>query len=163
MSLTTRAITNLGLSSDQVQVVNSVVRTTEGDYLQLERDHGERSVDADGHVHVVIRPFQPADMAEIEKLGERFWKELSGVLTPAQLDSARALGLERGLFPAAQNRFGPSRAVTTVEMWRDRAGNYHYMDTMSPTRGGETITTNSGPNINLVIPPRFRVYWTEPK
>jgi hypothetical protein len=157
LTFNSRVVSELKLNQDQIQVVNSIIRTTERDYLQIERKHADRSVDAAGHVHVVITPIVGADSSAIEKMGEQLWKELGGVLTPVQLDSARSLSIERALLPATANR-----TTNIVEMWKDAAGFYHFTDTTESARGGEISNTRPpGTNFNAIIPARFWPYWTE--
>jgi|GEM_PF-3514838 serine/threonine protein kinase len=156
LAVNQRAITNLNLTADQIQVVNTIFRTTDRDYLQIEHPYADRSVDAAGHVHVTFRPLGEADTAAFQKLEEQMWKELGGVLDPAQMESARKLNFERTLFPLTA-----LRGVNVVEIWRDPAGLYHFSDTQESGRRGETSNSRFGTNFNQVVPPRYRAYWSE--
>ena len=156
LAVNQRVITDLKLSPDQVQLVNTIVRTTDRDYLQIERSHADRTVDAAGHVHVTIKPLGADGLKAAQELGAQMWKEMGGVLDPGQLAGARKLNFERFLFPLTINR-----GVNMVEMWKDEGGLYHFSDTQESTRRGETSRSSSGTNFNLIIPRRYRIYWQE--
>jgi hypothetical protein len=85
------------------------------------------------------------------------WRELAGVFNPAQLDKARKLPsdpFDSRLFPLNTNE------TESRELWRDNAGQYHYMEDLASLRSGETNRTSVSTNINI-IPPRYRRYLDE--
>jgi serine/threonine protein kinase len=69
-----RVVTNLNLTSDQIQLVNAILRTTDRDYLQIEHRYTERTVDAAGHIHLTLKPLSATDDAAVEKMGEQMWQ-----------------------------------------------------------------------------------------
>jgi serine/threonine protein kinase len=158
LAVNARVAADLRLTPDQIQLVNTIIRTGDRDYLQLERGQADRSVDAAGHVHVAIKPLGADGVKAAGELGARMWRELGGVLDSAQLEQARKLNFERALFPLAMTRAGNTNMV---EMWKDDAGWYHFTDTQESSRRGETSRSSSGTNFNLIIPRRYRVYWQE--
>src|ERR1039458_1077410 len=142
-------VSQLQLNPDQLQVANTIIRTTYKDYLQIERNHARQTKDPNGHLYVTITPFTDEEVSQVQKLSAQMWKELGGVFTPAQLQSARKLPIEARLLPVnRRNR------VDTLELWRDRGGQYHYIDDSESVLRGETIRSNA--STNLVIPPLFR-------
>jgi serine/threonine protein kinase len=150
-------ITNLSLTTDQTQLLNDIIRTTEKDYLQIERRYANRTVDAAGHVHVTFKPLSAADLTAVEKLGDQMLKELAGVLDPAQMEEARKLNFERTMFPLASQR-----GVNVAEIWRDASGLYYFSDTQEAAgRRGAFPNNRFGTNFNQIVPPRFRAYWQE--
>jgi serine/threonine protein kinase len=138
-----RMINKLHLDKDQVQNVNKVLHRYEREFIGLERRHTERSKDSAGHIHISIQPFP----TEMDDLMARMWTELSGVMTPSQLDEAKNLHFER-LFPHT------GKEPVNMEVWMEN-GDIHYVESQEP--GG--TTTNGGPIRSL--PPRYR--WTLPE
>ena len=145
------AVAQLQLNPDQLQVANTIIRTTYKDYLQIERNHARRTKDASGHVHVSITPLTPEEVAQVQKLGGQMWKELGGVFTPAQLENARKLPIDARLLPVNRNR------LEKVEMWKDTDGYYHFIDASESPRTGGISQIESSTNI-IVIPQRYRPY-----
>ncbi|MGA2542732.1 MAG: serine/threonine-protein kinase [Verrucomicrobiota bacterium] len=144
-------VSELQLNPDQLQVANTIIRTTYRDYLQIERLHARRTKDAAGHVHVTITPLSEEDVAQVQKLGGQLWRELDGVLTPAQQETAHNRRIERALLPLNTNQ------TDTVEIWKDKDGEYHFIDTSQSPRRGGISRTSSSTNI-IVIPSRYRPY-----
>jgi hypothetical protein len=144
-------VSELQLNPDQLQVANTIIRTTYRDYLQIERMHAKRTKDANGHVHVTITPLSEEDVAQVQKLAGQMWRELDGVLTPAQQETAHNRRIERALLPLNTNQ------TDTVEIWKDKDGEYHFIDTSQSPRRGGISRTSSSTNI-IVIPSRYRPY-----
>jgi serine/threonine protein kinase len=147
LSLTPRAVTNLEISPEQVQVVNAILHTARQDFSQMQSNYISHSKDAAGHVHVTIKPFTAADAARVKTLRAQMWKELGGVFTPAQLDKARKLPtdpFDARVLPLLTNQ------TEFREMWRDSSGEYHYIDDSESASRGETIRSNASPNINII-------------
>ena len=152
LSLAPRAVTNLQLSPEQVQVVNTIVHTAGQDFAQIHNRYVAHTKDAAGHVHITVKPLADADVTRVKALREQMWKELGGVFTPAQLDKARKLPtdpFDERVLPLVTNR------TETREMWRDGGGEYHYIDDLESVRGGETIRSNASTNISI-IPRAYR-------
>jgi len=150
-SLTPRAVTNLQLSPEQVQVINTIVHTAGQDFSQIHSNYVAHSRDAAGHVHVTVKPLADADVARVKALRAQMWKELGGVFSAEQLDKARKLPLDPfdGVLPLVTNR------TEIRELWRDNGGEYHYIDDLESVRGGETIHSNASTNISI-IPRAYR-------
>ena len=147
LSLAPRAVTNLQLSPEQVQVVNAILHAARQDYSQIHSNYVTHFKDAAGHVHITIKPLTAADVARVKTLREQMWKELGGVFTPAQLDKARKLPadpFDARVLPLVTNQ------TEFREMWRDSSGEYHYIDDSESASRGETIRSNASFNINII-------------
>ncbi len=153
LSLTPRAISELDLKSNQVQVANVIFHTINQDFTQIQRKYTTYSRDSDGHVRVSIKPIEGDDVVQVTKMRENLWKELTTVLTPAQLLDARKLPgdpFNTRLLPLNTNE---SRSL---EFWKDNNGEYHSVTDLESARSGETIRSNTSSNINL-IPRQYRI------
>jgi len=150
-SLAPRAVTNLQLSPDQVQVVNAIIHTAGQDFSQIHSNYVSHTRDAAGHVHVTVKPLAEADVARVKALRAQMWKELGGVFSPEQLDKARKLPSDPfdGVLPVVTNR------TEIREMWRDNGGEYHYIDDVESASRGEIIHSNASTDISL-IPRAYR-------
>ena len=152
LNIGSRAVTNLQLSPEQVQVVNAIIHTARQDFSQIQSNYASHYKDSAEHVHVTIKPLTKPDAARVEALREQMWKELGGVLTAAQLDKARKLPtdpFDSRLLPINTN------LKDSEEMWRDSSGEYHYIDASESATAGDRLQTNASTNINI-IPRAYR-------
>jgi serine/threonine protein kinase len=153
LSLTPRAISELGLKTNQVQLANVILHTIYQDFSQIQRKYTTYAKGSDGHVHVSIKPLEGDDVVQVTKMRENLWKELASVLTPAQIDDARNLPgdpFNNRLLALNTNQ------TRNLEYWKDNNGEYHSVTDMESARNGETIRSNTSTNINL-IPRPYRV------
>jgi serine/threonine protein kinase len=156
-SLGPRAVTQLQLSPDQVPVANAILHANSRSFTQIQANYVAHSKDIAGHVHLTERPLAGEDLARALALRDQMWRELAGVFNPGQLDKARKLPsdpFDSRLFPLNTNE------TESRELWRDNAGQYHYMEDLASLRSGETNRTSVSTNINI-IPPRYRRYLDE--
>jgi predicted Ser/Thr protein kinase len=152
LSLAPRAVTNLQLSPEQVQVADAIIHTASQDFSQIHSNYVTHSNDAAGHIHLSVKPLTEEDAARVRALREQMWKELGGVFTPAQLDKARKLPsdpFDERILPLVTNQ------TESRELWRDKGGEYHYIEDLESARGGETNRSLVSTNI-LIIPRTYR-------
>ncbi len=123
MTIGRRMIKDLNLNQDQVQIVNKILRRYEHEFAALEHRHTVRTNNAANHVVVNIKPF-PEEMDEM--MGQ-MWTNLSTVLSPTQIATAKNLHFER-FFPHT------GKKPVSVEMWQDEIGQYHYLEAEEPVR-----------------------------
>ena len=149
-SLRATTVTNLQLTPEEVQVANAILHTISQDFSQIQSNYVSHDKDAAGHVHITVKPLTEADAARVKALRERMWKELGGVLSPAQLERARNLPARpfEGLLPLNTN------VTENSELWKDSGGEYHYIDATDLGSGGDTNRVTST-NITI-IPARYR-------
>jgi hypothetical protein len=148
LSLGARGVAQLQLNPDQLPVVNAILHATLQDFAQMQSNFVSHTKDDAGHVHLTVKPLPPEAVAQVAKLREQMWKELASVFTPAQLSSARE-PFDARLLQVNTNR------TETREMWKDRDGEYHFVDDLESVRGGETIRSNASTNISI-IPRAYR-------
>jgi predicted Ser/Thr protein kinase len=150
-SLGPRAVSQLQISPEQVQVVNTIIHTVGQDFSQIHSNYVTHTKDAAGHVHLTVKPLADADVARVKALREQMWKELGGVFSAEQLDRARKLPSDPfdGVLPLVTNR------TEIRELWKDAAGEYHYIDDLESVPGGENIRSNASTNISI-IPRTYR-------
>jgi hypothetical protein len=86
------------------------LRSAEQEYLEMELRHTSRTVNAERHLMVTIRPFQE----EVSKLEDRVWAKLNSILTydRQQREARKQLPAKGMLFPFGQ-------AKTTIEIWQN--------------------------------------------
>jgi tRNA A-37 threonylcarbamoyl transferase component Bud32 len=137
VGLARRMVTQLNLTNDQVQSVNTIVRRYQGEFTTLERHHTKRSKNAAGHDVLTIEPFPQ----EMDVLMNRMWTDLATVLSAGQLDIAKTLRFEK-LFPHT------GRKPLSVEFWQDENGEFHV------AKGQEPADKNSGDE--GLLPLRYR-------
>ena len=150
-SLRPTTVTNLQLTPEQVEVANTILHTVSQDLSQIQSNYTNRYKDAAGHFHLAIKPLSEADVARVNTVRERMWKELGGVFSEAQLKRASNLPMN----PFETSLFRVNTNVTeTSEFWKGKGGGYHVLDV---TIIGDEGNTNwlSTTNINFV-PVRFR-------
>jgi hypothetical protein len=153
-SLGHRLVTQLSLSPDQVLVVNAIIHANSQEFARIQSNYVAQTRDPAGHVHLTEKPLSGQDVLLVRNLRDQLWKELAGVLNTNQLDRARNLPsdpLDMRLFPINTNQ------STSRELWRDRDGQYHYIEDLESLRSGETNLTTVSTNINI-IPLRYRRY-----
>jgi predicted Ser/Thr protein kinase len=149
LSLGPRAVAQLQLTPDQVQVVNAIIHASMQDFTQIQSNNVSHSRDAAGHVHVTIKPLAGGDVERVKQLRQQMWKELEGVFSPAQLKGAREPFDSRLLLINTDR-------TDNLEMWKDPAGEYHFIrDDLESIRGVDTIRSNASTNISI-IPRAYR-------
>jgi hypothetical protein len=131
----------LPLYNDQPEVLKMVFRRAEQEYLEIELRHTSRTVNAERHLLVTIRPFSE----EVSQLEERVWAKLNAIFTMYNQQGAAQKQLPaRGmLFP-----FGKGKA--TLEIWED--GSWYYWKV---ARDAETQEEGNGTQ----LPRRYQRFW----
>jgi len=156
-SIARRVVSQLQLTPDQVQVADAIIHANSREFTQIQSNYVTHAKDSAGHVHLTEKPLTEQDVAQVRSLRDQMWKELAGVFSPEQLDKARKLPSDpfnTRLFPINTNQ------STSLELWRDSHGEYHYVEDLESTRSGETNLTSVSTNINI-IPSRYRSYLNE--
>jgi len=115
------------------------VRRSEAEFTRVERQHTERTRDAQGHVHVTVSPFP----VEMQALVHEVWTGLAATLNSNQMERARSLSVER-LFPHSGTN------TVKVEIWQDPNGDYHFAEE-------EQLGAGEGhPRAPMEMPSRYR-------
>lgn len=139
-----RIVTALALTKEQVPEINRILRHSQREFVNLERQHTQHSQDKAKHVHITVRPF-PDDMG---KLLTQMWNDMALVLTPEQLTAAKKSGFEK-FFP------GDGKSLVHVEIWRDPNGEEHYVESEDPGPNEKPAMPTGVPGS---MPPRYRSY-----
>jgi serine/threonine protein kinase len=71
---------------DQIEAVNKALQESYREYLALEKQHSEQSIDKQGHVMTVIQPVT----TELAPLVNHFWSRLDAILDRDQQERARS-------------------------------------------------------------------------
>jgi serine/threonine protein kinase len=153
-SIARRVVSQLNLEPDQVQVANAIIHANSREFSQIQSNYVAHTKDAAGHVHLTEKPLSEQDLAQVRSLRDQLWKELAGILRPEQLEKARRLPsdpFDTRLFPINTNQ------TTSLELWRDSRGEYHYVQDLESARSGETNLTSVSTNINI-IPRAYQRY-----
>jgi serine/threonine protein kinase len=130
----------LQLAEPQVPEINRTIRLYQHEFVLLEHSHASRTRDKAGHIHVTITPFPD----EMDGLMARMWTDLAGVMSPVQLTLAPSAHFEK-FFP------NNGRSVVHLEIWKDRNGEEHFVESENPPSDGPKPKPG-------VTPQRFRFY-----
>jgi tRNA A-37 threonylcarbamoyl transferase component Bud32 len=136
-----RITSKLHLDTNQVHIVNRVLRRYERDFAVLERRHTERTKDAADHVFITIKPFP----TEMDNLMARMWTDLAAGMSATQLEEAKKLHFDR-FFPHS------GKTPINAEVWLEN-GDIHYIESQEPVAGAPSNTDIGRPQ-----PQRLRSY-----
>jgi predicted Ser/Thr protein kinase len=155
-SLHASAIRSLQLTPGQTDEINAAMRLAFQDFLKLEEQHLQRSVNKLGRHEIRIEPF-PAEAAPVEN---ELWSGIDAVLSPEQQRIARLnlhfhqLEARPGMnlsHLAAPGLFGYARNGARLEMWRTGAWFSWKVDSAGYSH------EESAPE----LPPYYRRFWND--
>jgi serine/threonine protein kinase len=157
----------LWIRPNQIDAVNKALQESYREYLTLERQHSERSLDKQGHVVTVIQPLT----TELAPLENHFWSRLDAILDRHQQERARSnltlfsressVGVD---IPARDlvrpGLLGWAKNGARFEIWRE--GTWFRWKVQSgmprPTPYQIRYYNDTSPE----LPEEFRRFWREP-